>query len=282
MKNFFNWVLTIAIFITSMATIFILTVGSLTTKESTKTIIDNIDYNEVIKEFESSDYGNYIYEYANNHGIDKDQINSLLQSNETKEYSNEIIQGIINSYLNNQDIKISNKTKEYINKINNKYKLNLDDNSKKEIEDYTNNFIEGTLNSEIKNTYNNSEIENEGQQALISIIKTCQDNSLHTTLYTIITILVICLFLNTLKKKNFLEYIGIVFITIGIFTLLLNGIISLLTKDTTSFLASAKVILLPITNNFYLISLISIILSIVFFIIQHLINKHQNKEVVPF
>ncbi len=282
MKNFFNWVLTIAIFITSMVTIFILTVGSLTTKESTKTIIDNIDYNEVIKEFESSDYGNYIYEYANNHGIDKDQINSLLQSNETKEYSNEIIQGIINSYLNNQDIKISNKTKEYINKINNKYKLNLDDNSKKEIEDYTNNFIEGTLNSEIKNTYNNSEIENEGQQALISIIKTCQDNSLHTTLYTIITILVICLFLNTLKKKNFLEYIGIVFITIGIFTLLLNGIISLLTKDTTSFLASAKVILLPITNNFYLISLISIILSIVFFIIQHLINKHQNKEVVPF
>ena len=89
------------------------------------------------------------------------------------------------------------------------------------------------------------------------------------------------LFISSFKKKNFLEYIGIVSITVAISTLLFNGLVALISNRMSS-VASANIILKPVTDTFYMITFIGIILGIVLLIIQHLINKHVNKEVVPF
>ena len=49
-----------------------------------------------------------------------------------------------------------------------------------------------------------------------------------------------------------------------------------------SFPVSEPLILKPITNRFYTITFIGIIIGIVLLITQHFINKQVNKEVVPF
>ena len=55
-----------------------------------------------------------------------------------------------------------------------------------------------------------------------------------------------------------------------------------LVSDRMSSVANATIILKPVTDTFYMITFIGIILGIVLLIAQHFINKHVNKEVVPF
>ena len=118
-------------------------------------------------------------------------------------------------------------------------------------------------------------------QFLIDIIKICRDDNLHTTLYIIIGVIALLLFISSFKKKNFLEYIGIVSITVAISTLLFNGLMALISDRMTSTI-NATIILKPVTDTFYMITFIGIILGIVLLVVQHFINKQVNKEVVPF
>ena len=150
---------------------------------------------------------------------------------------------------------------------------------KNELENYANEAI----NDNFKIVVNSSTDDNESNnnQLLIDIIKFCRDDNLHITLYIIIGVITLLLFISSFKKKNFLEYIGIVSITVAISTLLFNGLVALISNRMSS-VASANIILKPVTDTFYMITFIGIILGIVLLIIQHLINKHVNKEVVPF
>ena len=161
--------------------------------------------------------------------------------------------------------------------------LDLDDNEKSELESYANEAINNNLNVVINGTSNddsNSEVSSNGQ-FFADIIKICRDDNLHTTLYIIIGVITVLLFISSFKKKNFLEYIGIVSITVAISTLLFNGLMALISERMSST-ANATIILKPVTDTFYMITFIGIILGIVLLIVQHFINKQVNKEVVPF
>ena len=279
MRSFINYLLTITLFIAVIVTIAICTVGSLTSPSSTKKILNNIDYDVVISDFKDTDYGKELYNYADSYGINEDRVNAILKTEDTKDYINEILQQGIDAYLNNNNIEINDETKKFIDKANEKYELNLDDNEKNELENYANEAI----NDNFKIVVNSSTDDNESNnnQLLIDIIKFCRDDNLHITLYIIIGVITLLLFISSFKKKNFLEYIGIVSITVAISTLLFNGLVALISNRMSS-VASANIILKPVTDTFYMITFIGIILGIVLLIIQHLINKHVNKEVVPF
>ena len=279
MRSFINYLLTITLFIAVIVTIAICTVGSLTSPSSTKKILNNIDYDVVISDFKDTDYGKELYNYADSYGINEDRVNAILKTEDTKDYINEILQQGIDAYLNNNNIEINDETKKFIDKANEKYELNLDNNEKNELETYANEVI----NDNFKFVINSSTAENESNnnQLLIDIIKFCRDDNLHITLYIIIGVITLLLFISSFKKKNFLEYIGIVSITVAISTLLFNGLVALISNRMSS-VASANIILKPVTDTFYMITFIGIILGIVLLIIQHLINKHVNKEVVPF
>ena len=280
MRSFINYLLTITLFIAVIVTIAICTVGSLTSPSSTKKILNNIDYDVVISDFKDTDYGKELYNYADSYGINEDRVNAILKTEDTKDYINEILQQGIDAYLNNNNnIEINDETKKFIDKANEKYELNLDDNEKNELENYANEAI----NDNFKIVVNSSTDDNESNnnQLLIDIIKFCRDDNLHITLYIIIGVITLLLFISSFKKKNFLEYIGIVSITVAISTLLFNGLVALI-SDRMSSVASANIIFKPVTDTFYMITFIGIILGIVLLIIQHLINKHVNKEVVPF
>ena len=283
MRTFINYLLTIALFISVIVTITVFTVGSLTSPSSTRKILDSIDYEVVVNDFKETDYGQEIYNYANSYGVSSDQVDSILQTDEAKDYVNEILQQGIDAYLNNGNIEVNEETREFIDKANEKYELNLDDNEKSELESYANEAINNNLSIVINGTSSddsNGEVSSSGQ-FLVDIIKLCRDDNLHTTLYIIIAVIAVLLFISSFKKKNFLEYIGIVSITVAISTLLFNGLMALV-SDRMSSVANATIILKPVTDTFYMITFIGIILGIVLLIVQHFINKQVNKEVVPF
>ena len=283
MRTFINYLLTIALFIAVIVTITVFTVGSLTSPSSTRKILDSLDYEVVVNDFKETDYGQEIYNYADSYGVGEEQVDSILQTDEAKDYVNEILQQGIDAYLNNGSIEVNEETREFIDKANEKYELNLDDNEKSELESYANEAINNNLSIVINGTNSddsNEEVSSSGQ-FLVDIIKLCRDDNLHTTLYIIIAVIAVLLFISSFKKKNFLEYIGIVSITVAISTLLFNGLVSLVSDRMTSTI-NATIILKPVTDTFYMITFIGIILGIVLLIAQHFINKHVNKEVVPF
>ena len=283
MRTFINYLLTIALFIAVIVTITVFTVGSLTSPSSTRKILDSLDYEVVVNDFKETDYGQEIYNYANSYGVSEEQVDSILQTDEAKDYVNEILQQGIDAYLNNGSIEVNEETREFIDKANEKYELNLDDNEINELESYANDAINDNLSIVINGASSNdsnSEVSSSGQ-FLVDIIKVCRDDNLHTTLYIIIGVITLLLFISSFKKKNFLEYIGIVSITVAISTLLFNGLIALISDRMTSTI-NATVILRPVTDMFYIITFIGIILGIILLVIQHFINKQVNKEVVPF
>ena len=279
MRTFINYLLTITLFIAIIVTIVIFTVGNLTSPNSTREILNTIDYETVVNDFKNTDYGTEIYNYADSYGVSEEQVDSILQTDEAKDYVNEVLQQGIDAYLNNSNIEINDDTREFINKANEKYELNLDDNEINELETYANEAINDNLNVVINGT--SDDAESSGGQFLVDIIKVCRDENLHTTLYIIIGAITVLLFISSFKEKNFLEYIGIVSITVAISTLLFNGLMALISDRMTS-VANATIILKPVTDTFYMITFIVIILGIVLLIAQHFINKHVNKEVVPF
>ena len=281
MRSFINYLLTILLFISIIVTIAVFTVGNITSPTSTRKILDNIDYKTVVNDFKETDYGTEIYNYADSYGVSEEQVDSILQTDEAKDYVNEILQRGIEAYLNDDSIEISDETKEFIDKANEKYELNLDDNEINELESYANEVINDNLNVVVGNTNNSDDNSTTGGQFLIDIIKICRDDNLHTTLYIIIGVITLLLFISSFKKKNFLEYIGIVSITVAISTLLFNGLMALISDRMTS-VVNTTIILKPITDTFYMITFIGIIMGIVLLIAQHFINKQINKEIVPF
>ena len=278
MRNFSNGLLSILIFIMIIITISVLSIATIIGEDSTRNILDNIDYNDAIEGIKSTDYGNYIYDYASEHGIDESRVDAILQTGETKNYSNQVLQAFINAYLENGEINLDQETKAFIDKINQKYDLEFSEEEKEELENYTNEVINENLES-IKNNYSTND---ENGLFLLSIVKFCQNNDFHITLFIITAVLLVLLFFNTLKSRNFLEYVGTILITVGIASLLFNGLISIVTKNMEATWISAESILLPITNNFYSIAFIGLIGGIVFLVIQHFISNFLNKEVVPF
>lgn len=282
MRSFINYLLTITLFIAVIVTIAIFTVGSLTSPSSTRKMLDNIDYDVVISDFKDTNYGKELYNYADSYGVSSDKVDSILKAEEAKDYVNKVLQQGIDAYLNNGSIEVNDETKEFIDKANKKYELNLDDNEINELESYANEAINNNLNVVVGNTDNNDDTNSTTEgQFLIDIIKICRDNSLYTTLYIIIGVITLLLFISSFKKKNFLEYIGIVSITVAISTLLFNGLMVLISDRITS-IANVAIILKPVADTFYMIIFIGIILGIGLLIAQHFINKHVNKEVVPF
>ena len=282
MRTFINYLLTITLFISVIVAIAVFTVGNLTSPNFTRWMLDNIDYDTVVADFKETDYGKEIYNYADSYGVDSKKVDSILKTEEAKDYVNEVLQEGIDAYLSNGSIEINDETREFIDKANKKYELNLDDEEINELESYANDVINDNLSVVIGNTDNSDDTNSITRgQFLTDIIKICKNNDLHTSLYIAIGIIIALLFISSFKKKNFLEYIGIVSITVAISTLLFNGLVALISDRMTS-VASTTVILKPVTDTFYMITFIGIILGIVLLIAQHFINKHINKEVVPF
>ena len=278
MRSFINWFLTIILFIIIMISICIFSLGNLTNKNSTQQIINETDSKEIVNDFKKTEEGKNIYSELATYGLDEKKVDEILNSKNAKNYSNEVLQQVINNYLTNNKINLKDQTKTFIQEINKNYNLKLSNDDINKISDYTNETLTNKLQKE-KNS--DAELSSE-EDLVIKAINFCKDKSTKLFLITTIMALLIILFITSFKTKNFLEYIGTISLTCGIAVTIFKFLITALIKKATISFGSVNLIISPLTNNFAQIGIISLILGIVFLIGQHFVAKGFTKEKVPF
>lgn len=278
MRSFINWFLTIILFIIIMISICIFSLGNLTNKNSTQQIINETDSKEIVNDFKKTEEGKNIYSELATYGLDEKKVDEILNSKNTKNYSNEVLQQVINNYLTNDKINLKDQTKTFIQEINKNYNLKLSNDDINKISDYTNETLTNKLQKE-KNS--DTELSSE-EDLVIKAINFCKDKSTKLFLIATIMTLLVILFITSFKTKNFLEYIGTISLTCGIAVTVFKFLITALIKKATISFGSVNLIISPLTNNFAQIGIISLILGIVFLIGQHFVAKGFTKEKVPF
>ena len=278
MRSFINWFLTIILFIIIMISICIFSLGNLTNKNSTQQIITETDSKEIVNDFKKTEEGKNIYSELATYGLDEKKVDEILNSKNAKNYSNEVLQQVINNYLTNNKINLKDQTKTFIQEINKNYNLKLSNDDVNKISDYTNETLTNKLQKE-KNS--DAELSSE-EDLVIKAINFCKDKSTKLFLITTIMALLIILFITSFKTKNFLEYIGTISLTCGIAVTIFKFLITALIKKATISFGSVNLIISPLTNNFAQIGIISLILGIIFLIGQHFVAKGFTKEKVPF
>lgn len=278
MRSFINWFLTIILFIIIMISICIFSLGNLTNKNSTQQIINETDSKEIVNDFKKTEEGKNIYSELATYGLDEKKVDEILNSKNAKNYSNEVLQQVINNYLTNNKINLKDQTKTFIQEINKNYNLKLSNDDVNKISDYTNETLTNKLQKE-KNS--DAELSSE-EDLVIKAINFCKDKSTKLFLITTIMALLIILFITSFKTKNFLEYIGTISLTCGIAVTIFKFLITTLIKKATISFGSVNLIISPLTNNFAQIGIISLILGIIFLIGQHFVAKGFTKEKVPF
>lgn len=278
MRSFINWFLTIILFIIIMISICIFSLGNLTNKNSTQQIINETDSKEIVNNFKKTEEGKNIYSELATYGLDEKKVDEILNSKNAKNYSNEVLQQVINNYLTNNKINLKDQTKTFIQEINKNYNLKLSNDDVNKISDYTNETLTNKLQKE-KNS--DAELSSE-EDLVIKAINFCKDKSTKLFLITTIMALLIILFITSFKTKNFLEYIGTISLTCGIAVTIFKFLITALIKKATISFGSVNLIISPLTNNFAQIGIISLILGIIFLIGQHFVAKGFTKEKVPF
>lgn len=278
MRSFINWFLTIILFIIIMISICIFSLGNLTNKNSTQQIINETDSKEIVNDFKKTEEGKNIYSELATYGLDEKKVDEILNSKNAKNYSNEVLQQVINNYLTNNKINLKDQTKTFIKEINKNYNLKLSNDDVNKISDYTNETLTNKLQKE-KNS--DAELSSE-EDLVIKAINFCKDKSTKLFLITTIMALLIILFITSFKTKNFLEYIGTISLTCGIAVTIFKFLITALIKKATISFGSVNLIISPLTNNFAQIGIISLILGIIFLIGQHFVAKGFTKEKVPF
>ena len=278
MRSFINWFLTIILFIIIMISICIFSLGNLTNKNSTQQIINETDSKEIVNDFKKTEEGKNIYSELATYGLDEKKVDEILNSKNAKNYSNEVLQQVINNYLTNDKINLKDQTKTFIQEINKNYNLKLSNDDVNKISDYTNETLTNKLQKE-KNS--DAELSSE-EDLVIKAINFCKDKSTKVFLITTIMALLIILFITSFKTKNFLEYIGTISLTCGIAVTIFKFLITALIKKATISFGSVNLIISPLTNNFAQIGIISLILGIIFLIGQHFVAKGFTKEKVPF
>lgn len=278
MRSFINWFLTIILFIIIMISICIFSLGNLTNKNSTQQIINETDSKEIVNDFKKTEEGKNIYSELATYGLDEKKVDEILNSKNAKNYSNEVLQQVINNYLTNNKINLKDQTKTFIQEVNKNYNLKLSNDDVNKISDYTNETLTNKLQKE-KNS--DAELSSE-EDLVIKAINFCKDKSTKLFLITTIMALLIILFITSFKTKNFLEYIGTISLTCGIAVTIFKFLITALIKKATISFGSVNLIISPLTNNFAQIGIISLILGIIFLIGQHFVAKGFTKEKVPF
>lgn len=278
MRSFINWFLTIILFIIIMISICIFSLGNLTNKNSTQQIINETDSKEIVNDFKKTEEGKNIYSELATYGLDEKKVDEILNSKNAKNYSNEVLQQVINNYLTNNKINLKDQTKTFIQEINKNYNLKLSNDDVNKISDYTNETLTNKLQ---KGKNSDAELSSE-EDLVIKAINFCKDKSTKLFLITTIMALLIILFITSFKTKNFLEYIGTISLTCGIAVTIFKFLITALIKKATISFGSVNLIISPLTNNFAQIGIISLTLGIIFLIGQHFVAKGFTKEKVPF
>ena len=266
MKNFLSILLTIIATATTIALVGLLVfpyVGSETIKIAANQALDDSVVNS-----------NDLYQEAEDLGISQDKIDKTLSNAEMKEYVNVILKEILDKKINNKsevdEELIKQKTKEFLEKANKNYDINLSDEKLKEISD---NASEEVIQS------SNEMVEDKDNQisGFLDVMTFCNNSKVRGITIVLLIIELVSIALLTLKKLSFfLYYTFIAFFTAAL-TALLTFFINFAISGEKELSAIVSLI-----NKGYILAGGFLILGIIFIIIHNIIKHYNNKEVVPF
>lgn len=290
----------IAVFLTSIAAItlyvlFLLSnVSSFFSAASIEKATSNIDVAHEIKKIRNStatagqkeeiaDIINTAYEEAESHGISTKLVDEIFNSKEVKEFLGNTIGTTTDYIINNQKGKI--QTSEDFNKL---VDDNIDkwiNNSGMDISDTKKEVLVIRLKNAsagiIDNLPNQITIDNKIDPNTIKSIQFIFSSEVKTALVIIALIsLIIVIFLKK-KEKRFLSYIASAPLIAGVITVatsfIMTDIITLaLNEYNLSFMVAS--FSSAFSHNILITGLVSIIVSIILFIIYGLINKKSTKS----
>ncbi len=217
---------------------------------------------------------NDLYQEAEDLGISQDKIDKALSNDEMKEYVNTILKEVIDKKTSNKsevdEELIKEKTKEFLEKVNKNYDINLSDEKLKEISD---NASEEVIKS------SNEMIEDKDNQisGFLDVMTFCNDSKVRGLTIVLLIIELVSIALLTLKKLSFFLY----YTFIAFFTAALTALLTFFINFAISGEKELAAIVSLISKG-YILTGGFLILGIVFIIIHNIIKHYNNKEVVPF
>ena len=203
---------------------------------------------------------NDLYQEAEDLGISQDKIDKALSNDEMKEYVNTILKEVIDKKTSNKsevdEQLIKEKTKEFLEKVNKNYDINLSDEKLKEISD---NASEEVIES------SNEMIEDKDNQisGFLDVMTFCSNSKVRVLTIVLLIIELVSIALLTLQKLSFFAY----YTFISFFTAALIG----LATGVISFALSTDkelMVLNSIINKGYILAGGLVGLGIIFIIIN--------------
>ena len=207
---------------------------------------------------------NDLYQEAEDLGISQDKIDKALSNDEMKEYVKTSNKSEVDEEL------IKEKTKEFLEKVNKNYDINLSDEKLKEISDNASEEVIESSNEMIEDKDNDI-------SGFLDVISFCNNSKVRGLTIILLVIELVGIALLTLKKLSFFLY----YTFIALFTATLIAILTFLINFILSSERDLE-ILVSLISKGYILALGFLILGIVFIIIHNIIKHYSNKEVVPF
>ena len=217
---------------------------------------------------------NDLYQEAEDLGISQDKIDKALSNDEMKEYVNTILKEVIDKKTSNKsevdEELIKEKTKEFLEKVNKNYDINLSDEKLKEISD---NASEEVIES------SNEMIEDKDNQisGFLDVMTFCNNSKVRSLTIILLIMELVSIALLTLKKLSFFLY----YTFIALFTAALTAFLTFFINFAISGEKELEAVVKLISKG-YKLAFGFLILGIVFIIIHNIIKHYTNKEVVPF
>ncbi len=261
------------------------------TEENLKKAVSDINVTHEIKKIQNSsgssnqeisDIIDTAYTEAEKHGISEKLVNTIFNSKEVKEFLGGVVGTTTNYIINDKKSKAA--TSKEFNDI-------LDKNMDKWIEE------SGTKMSDTKkdvllirmksisagiinNLPNSKTVDQKISEETLNKIRFIFSNQVKIALITTILLSFVIIFITKRKQNKYLVYSGSSLLITGLLLIGTSFIITdilaiILTKYNLSFMATT--LSNGLSHTILINGLITIVISIIMFIIYGLINKHQKK-----
>ncbi len=280
MRKFLAILLAIITIITGFIAFIIFTSSYLTTEKNLEKMISKIEAYYIYKETNTSNLLGNFYQEVDLIGIDANQVISILKGETGQEYIKNILLLLVNNKLYNTPIetnKITDLTTQFINNLSDKNIIKINSEEKTIL---TNALSTSLTNNMIKFATTDGELE----QILAEYVSFCQSSTTKIILLVVIFIEIATIILLRFKEKDFINYLGIIFIMISIEIMLFLGFINLTLNSTNTSISLMIKNLLEDTYYYsFILAIIIAIIGIISYVIHFRIKRHLAlKQEVPF
>ncbi len=283
MKKFISILLDIILVLSGIATVLFFSLSSIVSEKNIDHIVEEIslkDTMEFLGDSSSTSLMDQIYQEAENIQVSKEQVDEILESEQVKEITKDVLNNIMKYQLdptktdlyNEADLK--KKMNTLLQEVNQKHQLNLSLEQTKEI-------TETTVSGVTAMTESIKKEDNVEQQDIQQILQFLTGPGIKVTSLIVLLTSAILLLLVNWKSKHFLNHYFADTIAIAIWSFLyglfFQGVLHILLEETTN-IKLWNTLLNPVTHFAYLCTGIFIVIAILCRLLRNLFTKKKTEK----